>query len=190
MARFSLNRFSALAVGLGVLALAGCTRSKPKVIFMPDMVDSPAYKAQEEGVMRPPVEGTVPRGFAPFAYRDDAEAAGRELKNPLRPTASVLKRGQFMYQTNCLPCHGPAGEGDGTVVPKFPRPPTLQSEKIKKWPDGMFYHIMTVGRNLMPSYAAQVQPGDRWAIVHYIHALQRSKNPSREDVQQYEQESK
>jgi mono/diheme cytochrome c family protein len=42
--------------------------------------------------------------------------------------------------------------------------------------------VISAGQNLMPSYASQVASADRWAIIHYVRALQRSKNPSAEDL--------
>lgn len=173
-------------VSLGVLGLGPCKHSQPNAVFMPDMVYSPAIKAQEEGNRLPP-QGTVPQGYQAFAYPSQAasvnEAAGRELKNPLKPTPEVLARGKAVFDTYCMACHGPAGEGDGTIVPRFPRPPSLQADKIRGWKDGQIFHIVSVGRNLMPSYATQVEVGDRWAAIHYIRALQRSKHPSAEDLQ-------
>jgi mono/diheme cytochrome c family protein len=174
-----------LAISLAAVsvALAGCGRhEKPNFIYMPDMVYSQALKAQEPGAMRVPPKGTVPRGFKPYAYAKDPEAAGRELKNPLRRTMATMARGQVMFNTHCMVCHGPAGEGDGSIVPKFPRPPSLQSDKVRGWPDGRIFHVATAGQNLMPAYASQVSPEDRWAIVHYIRALQRSKNPTADDL--------
>ena len=70
------------------------------------------------------------------------------------------------------------GQGDGYIVPKFPRPPTLQSDKVRNWPDGNIYHVITMGQNLMPSYASQILPADRWAVIHYVRALQRSQHPT------------
>jgi len=157
---------------------------------MPDMVYSPAFKAQKEGSMMMPVEGTVPRDYQPYAYKNNPELAGKELKNPLRPTETNLKRGKFVFNTYCITCHGPAGEGDGSVVPKFPRPPSLQSDKVRTWPDGRIYHVITMGQNLMPSYASQISPGDRWAAIHYVRVLQRSKHPTAEDLKIANQESK
>ena len=149
---------------------------------MPSMVFSPAIKAQELGSMRPPVAGTVPRGFQPYQFANDPDAAGRELKNPLRRTTDVLARGKVMFETYCMVCHGVAAEGDGSIVPKFPRPPTLHSDKVTQWTDGRIYHVISIGQNLMPSYASQIDQGDRWAIIHYVRALQRSKNPTAEDL--------
>jgi mono/diheme cytochrome c family protein len=148
---------------------------------MPDMVYSPALKAQKEGSMRMPVKGTIERNFEPYHYTD-VTVAGRELKNPLQPTAQVLARGQSVFNTYCIVCHGPNGEGDGYIVPKFPRPPSLQSDKIRGYPDGSIYHVISMGQNLMPSYASQISPGDRWATIYYVRALQRSKHPSADDM--------
>jgi mono/diheme cytochrome c family protein len=173
-----------------IFLFAGCRHEKPNVIYMPDMVYSPALKAQKEGSMRMPVQGTVPRDFKPYAFAKDAEAAGRELRNPLRPTQAVLARGQHVFNTNCAVCHGPAGEGDGYIVPKFPRPPSLQSDKVRAWPDGRIYHVISMGQNLMPSYASQISSGDRWAAIQYIRVLQRSKHPTPEDLKYAEEESK
>lgn len=155
---------------------------KPNFVFMPDMAYSPAFKAQEEGSMRKPVEGTIPRGHQPYAYPNDPEAAGRELRNPLKRTRDAMNRGKDMFNTYCIVCHGPSGQGDGSIVPPYPRPPSLLSEKVSTWPDGRIYHVITMGQNLMSSYASQVTESDRWAIIHYIRALQRSQNPSAADL--------
>jgi mono/diheme cytochrome c family protein len=178
--RKSLFTAAGAMVAMGI-ALGACQHEEPNVIYMPDMVYSPALKAQEIGSMRLPVKGTVPRDYEPYPYRD-VETAGRELKNPLQPTQTVLRRGKEVYNTYCIVCHGAYGEGDGTVVPKFPRPPTLQSDKIRNYADGSIYHVVTMGQNLMPSYASQVSPGDRWATIHYLRALQRAKHPTPDDL--------
>lgn len=171
------------AVVLSV-GLAGCGKhSQPNFVYMPDMSYSPALKAQEVGAVRYPPAGTIPRDYQPYPYAaNTAEEVGKKLRNPLKRTSQVLARGQTMYNTHCIVCHGAAGEGDGTIVPKFPRPPSLHSEKVTAWQDGSIFHVVTVGQNLMPSYKAQVDAADRWAIIHYIRALQRSKNPTAEDL--------
>ncbi|MGZ3687113.1 MAG: c-type cytochrome [Bdellovibrionota bacterium] len=184
------------SIALGALSLvlalgmSACRHEEPNVIYMPDMVYSPAYKAQKEGVMLAPVAGTIPRDYVPFAYAKDEEGASRDLKNPVRPVKDVLVRGQAVFNTYCIVCHGPAGEGDGYIVPKFPRPPSLQSDKIRAWTDGHLYWIVTAGRNLMPSYASQISTGDRWALIHYVRALQRSKHPSQEDLKAAQEASR
>jgi mono/diheme cytochrome c family protein len=171
-----------LALGIVLMATIGCTRDLPRTVYMPDMAYSPALKAQEEGAVNLPVKGTVSRDFTRYEYANNPEGAGRELKNPLRSTKAVLKRGQAMYNTYCIVCHGPMGEGNGTIVPKFPRPPSLQSDKVRGWSDGRIYHVMSTGQNLMPSYASQIDRDDRWAIAHYVRVLHRAAQPIPEDV--------
>jgi mono/diheme cytochrome c family protein len=173
----------AFLVAASLMGLAACRHEEPRVIYMPDMVYSPALKAQEVGSVRMPVAGTVSREHVAYNYTD-VNQAGRELANPLRPTRAVLARGQAVYNTYCIVCHGPNGEGDGYVVPKYPRPPTLQSDKVRQYPDGSIYHVISLGQNLMPSYASQIAPADRWAITHYIRVLQRAKHPSAADLKE------
>lgn len=165
-----------------LIVLSGCRHETPGFTYMPDMSFSPAYKAQEEGSMRTPPAGTIARGHRPYPYAADPEAAGVNLKNPLPRTAAVMQAGKNLFNTYCIVCHGPSGEGDGYVVPKFPRPPTLQSDKIKNYPDGRIFHIITMGQNLMPSYASQIEPEERWQIIHYLRALYRSKHPTAQDL--------
>ena len=75
---------------------------------------------RELEAMREPVPGTIPRGRPPLHYAatpEDARRAGRELINPHRAANSAaLARGEAVYQTFCLACHGPQGKGDGPVA--------------------------------------------------------------------------
>lgn len=132
--------------------------------------------------MRPPVEGTVARGFVPYAYKGKPEEAATSLGNPLLPTRETLERGKTRFLTFCSPCHGNFGRGDSRLAGQFPNPPTLHSDKVRNWPDGSIYHVITEGQNVMPSYAAQIGRDDRWAIVHYIRVLQRAENPKESDL--------
>lgn len=167
---------------LVLLSLSGCGKhEKPHFIYMPDMYWTKGLKYQQPG-MKPPVPNTIARDHHPMPASMTLIDAGKTYTNPLRATAAVLERGKHVYNNTCIVCHGPAGEGDGSIVPKFPRPPSLQSDKIRKYPDGNLYFIITRGQNLMSGYAGQINQEDRWAIIHYIRALQRAKNPSAADL--------
>ncbi len=132
--------------------------------------------------MRDPVNGTVARGFLPYEYKGMPDSTVKFLSNPLAVSKQVLERGQERFNIYCSPCHGYFGEGDGRLKGQFPKPPSLHSTKVQNWPDGNIYHVITNGQNVMPSYAEQVSRDDRWAIIHYIRALQRSKNAKDEDL--------
>lgn len=122
-----------------------------------------------------PVSGTLPRGFEPFHYGSgpqEAERAGRELKNPSAPTQEDLARGEFIYSNYCAVCHGIGGGGDGPIIPKYPNPPSFRTEKSRALPDGTMFHVITMGRNNMPSHAPLVSASDRWRVILYIRKLQ------------------
>ena len=141
-------------------------------------------------VERPPVAGTIPRGY--FAYRfdhlgnkiEDAKKAGAELTNPVARTMEAMQRGRALYEIYCITCHGRRGEGDGPVIgpERFPAPPSLHSDQAVAYADGTLFHIMTKGLGKMPSYRKQLDPEERWMIVHYVRALQRSMAPKPEDL--------
>jgi mono/diheme cytochrome c family protein len=189
MRRFFGRRL--LLPGLALVLATGCsTKSKPTYEYMPDMSYGPRVSAQHEDplrpgepVMRPPVEGTVPRNFTPYRYAaGDSLLAQAELTNPLPRSAEVLARGQRIYMNYCVVCHGEKGDGQGYIVPKFPMPPSLFSAKVRGWNDARIFHVITRGQNLMPSYASQILPEDRWAAIHYVRVLQRAANPEPQDV--------
>lgn len=168
---------------------SACDRTTTTWEYMPDMADSPAVKAYEADATSPgnrsaraPMKGTIPRGYVPYAYPDNPEAAAANLRNPLPRTAAILAKGKKTYETYCFVCHGTKGLGDGPIIPKFPQPPSLLSAKVVGWADGQVFHVMTRGQNLMPSYAAQITPEERWAVIHYVRVLQRAGNPRPEDI--------
>ncbi len=132
--------------------------------------------------MRPPVKGTVARGFMPYAFSSKPEDAAKLLTNPLLPTEEVLARGRQKYLTFCSPCHGNFGNGDSRLRGQFPNPPTLHSDKVRTWPDGSLYHVITEGQNIMPAYASQLSRDDRWAVVHYVRVLERAQHAKTGDL--------
>jgi hypothetical protein len=138
--------------------------------------------------MRKPVEGTVARGYLPYPYKGIAVPT-EVLSNPLLPTKEVLDLGQKKFLTYCSPCHGNFGDGDSRLRGQFPNPPTLHSDRARSFSDGMIYHIMVNGQNVMPSYQSQTTSEERWSIVHYIRALQRAKNAKLTDLEMIKKES-
>jgi mono/diheme cytochrome c family protein len=143
--------------------------------------------ANGEG-MRPPVEGTVARGYMPYPYEGEANPT-QVLSNPTIPTKQILDLGKRKFLTFCSPCHGNFGNGDSRLQGQFPNGPTLHSDKIINYPDGRIYHIITNGQNAMPSYARQITRNERWAIVDYIRVLQRAENAKESDLKLANKES-
>lgn len=145
-------------------------------------VQSASVMFADGKAMRNPVEGTVADGYLPYAFKDKPEEAMSALSNPLLPTKETLALGKQRFLTYCSPCHGNYAQADSRLNGQFPLPPSLHTDKVRNWPDGRIYHIITEGQNLMPSYASQILRNDRWAIVLYVRALQRALNAKEEDL--------
>ncbi len=111
-----------------------------------------------------------------------------QLPAPLTLTPELLQRGRERYDINCAVCHGLTGAGDGQIVQRgFPAPPTYHSERLRNAPLGHFYDVITNGYGAMYSYAARVEPRDRWAIAVYLRALQLSQEGKVGDLPPNEQ---
>jgi len=135
---------------------------------------------------RPPVEGTVARGqLAADAYFYTGKIGtnpGDVMPFPV--TKEVLERGRERFNIYCAPCHSRVGDGKGFIPSRgFSRmPPSYHIPRLQKAPLGYFFDVMTNGFGIMPDYASQISPEDRWKIVAYIRALQLSQNATMGDV--------
>jgi len=146
---------------------------------------------------RLPVEGTVPRskpivvdGKDIYPFEDNPLNTGRIPGTtnfvetiPLPLTEQLLSRGQQRYTINCAPCHGAVGDGKG-ITSKYGMIAiaNFHDARLVKMPDGELFNTITYGKNLMLPYAANVTVTDRWAIVAYVRALERSRLASLDDV--------
>jgi mono/diheme cytochrome c family protein len=116
--------------------------------------------------------GYVGGGFAATGVADEDYAQ----KIPVPVTAELLERGQVRFNIYCAVCHGTRGDGESRVAERMPhrKPPTLLSERAKKFPVGKVFQIISKGFGLMPSYAHDNSIEDRWAMTAYVRALQLS----------------
>ncbi len=186
-----LNLFLALAFVLLLVALmflrVDHSRPNYEVHMGDDMSFSPSYSPYEANgnfpsgrTMQSPVPGTIAQGTMPLHYEAtpaDAIRAGEELVNPFDPITDAGKasteRGQTVYQSYCVTCHGGDGTGNGLVAQRgFPPPPSLLTGKSVTMKDGQLLHILTFGQNSMPSFATMLPPDRRWDVVNYIRSLQ------------------
>jgi mono/diheme cytochrome c family protein len=181
------NAARVLALAALTALLAGCDIGLPagrtphrEGNFL-DMIDQPKLKPQRKDIFlaRPtglmePQPGTVAVGEVPYPYaQNEADKAGAELVNPLKPTPEVIAHGQFVFEHVCITCHGPKAAGDGTVTALFPKPPSLMTQKVRDWPDGQLFHRPMRGQGSMPSHARQVDQRDAWSAVLYIRQMQK-----------------
>lgn len=140
-----------------------------------------AFFANGRGMQRPP-RGTVPRAYMPILATTPDEA-GTLLVDPLPVTSRVLARGRVMFNQHCAVCHDALGTGKTWLDSTYHAVPAdLQSGPLRDAPDGYLYFVIAQGIRTMPGYAADISPDDRWAIVRYIRALQRSQNAPARDL--------
>ncbi|HET6568675.1 MAG TPA: cytochrome c [Rhodothermales bacterium] len=193
----NMLRFSTL-VALAMLALAGCRgmeSEKPPIHPVLNMDFMEKFDPQEANVffadsmsMRHPVPGTIARGMLKAdtrLYQGRTESGDLVQTIPIPVTEALMKRGQERFDIYCSVCHGYAGDGLGIIMTGqygFTPAPSYHQDRLREVPDGYIYDVILNGVRTMPSYATQVAVKDRWAIVAYIRALQRSQNASRADV--------
>ncbi|MBG0858228.1 MAG: cytochrome c, partial [Bacteroidales bacterium] len=121
---------------------------------------------------------SVPQGFLPFRYTIDPEErirAGQELRNPFLPTVEAVERGELIFTTFCIGCHGAGGKGDGQLYSSglYPlKPRDLSGEVVRQLKDGEIFHTITLGFGSMGAHGSQVKPDDRWKLVKFIRKLQ------------------
>ncbi|MCC6546615.1 cytochrome c [Candidatus Sumerlaeota bacterium] len=163
--------------------------------IVPDMDNQARFKAQgfnaffvDHRAMRPPVAGT--------AAREDAlgdDFLRRGLKDgrwatefPVPVTPEFVHRGQDRYNIFCAACHGYSGYGDGMIDKRAAKlaegtwttPASLHSDAVLGQPVGSLFNSISRGVRNMPSYSQQIPELDRWAIVAYVRALQKSQHAS------------
>jgi len=174
--------------GLLALAGAGCRRDMFQQPFSRPLEPSDFFQ-DNHMASRPLVDHTVARGHLD---EDDAFYRGKIGTNlvetfPFPITREVLERGRERFNIYCSPCHGRTGDGNGMIVQRgFPPPPSYHIDRLRQAPVGHFYDVITQGYGIMYSYAARVEPADRWAIAAYIRVLQKSHEGKLDDVPESE----
>ena len=89
----------------------------------------------------------------------------------------LLEKGRERYMIYCMPCHSPAGDGDGLVVRRgFPAPPTFHQDRLRVASDRHVYDVIKNGYGVMVPYGDRIEPHERWAIVAFVRALQLSQH--------------
>ncbi|MFW6087267.1 MAG: c-type cytochrome [Myxococcota bacterium] len=172
-----IGKSSLLAMGAAAW-VAGCS-PVDATLDEPDldnnrMLAQPRYDAYEKNdffddgmAMRVPPEGTVP-----WRHRHPRSS------EPPAVTGALLARGRDAFEVFCGACHGVDGYGESVVAENMTLlpPPSLHTERVRAHDVDEIHRIATRGYGLMPGYRAQLDHDDRWAVAHYVKALQLSRH--------------
>jgi mono/diheme cytochrome c family protein len=178
---------------LTAILVVSCSdvQREPGRTYMPDMAYSRAYETYSDhsnlaskgiNYNNMPVAGTVSRGEElPYHLTNDSAgySASASVVDPLpRLNAMEMTEAERLYLINCGICHGTALDGNGPLYKggqgPFPaKPATLVGDpKIEALPEGTLFHVMTYGKNLMGSYASQLNRKQRWMVAQYVKSKQ------------------
>lgn len=184
------NIFTVIALFAGgTFLLSSCGNDKTSTgwEYMPDMYRGPALETYAEYDLGPdsmasrlPVEGTIARGFMSYdKYPNTNEGYEAAKVNMMAPATipaneANLEDAAKLYGMYCSHCHGAKGDGQGILVQreKFLGIPSY-ADAGRNITEGSIFHVITYGKGMMGSHAAQLSPEERWKITHYVLKLRK-----------------
>jgi mono/diheme cytochrome c family protein len=138
---------------------------------------------------RVPPAHTVPRRAPGNGAADGGRAGALQASIPVPVDLALVERGRDRYGIFCADCHGADGYGHGIVVLRgFPAPRSFHEPDVRAEPAGRVFEAISRGSGAMYGFGDRISPGDRWAIVAFVRALQRSQNATLADVPPGERE--
>jgi len=194
-------------IPFAIAAKARTSRStEPHLHIFPDMDFQPKYKSDQPMELfadgrenRGELAGTIARGslnaddlFYRGLEQTDAGAQWTTgFPKQLEISEHLMKRGRNRFEIYCTPCHGYDGRGTGAVPQRVAQTGGVwlarnlvdsSNPVAMTMPNGQLFNTISNGYNTMMGYAAQIPHADRWAIVLYVRALQRSQNAALDDI--------
>jgi mono/diheme cytochrome c family protein len=203
---------SLLLVVVIVISFAGFRgdhSSRPPLELFPDMNYQDKVKDQVASAFfadgmasRPPIDGTV---ALEMPAQDDYWATGkwdsahwgdgipvhasRDEARALQVDDANMNRGRERYTISCEVCHGATGSGNG-ITSKYGLngAANYNTDRIRQMTDGEIFNTISNGKGQMLGYGYNIAIDDRWRIIMYIRALQRSQNAALGDASSAEQQ--
>ncbi len=120
-----------------------------------------------------PVIGSVWAQGAKWDLTKQQKERAAKAKNPVAAAqkAASAERGKQIAMTNCAPCHGQGGKGDGPGAAALPKKPAdWTSKAVQSEGEGSLFVKISDGNPPMPPWAS-LPDKDRWDLVNYIKTL-------------------
>jgi mono/diheme cytochrome c family protein len=195
---------TASLVPFAIFAMARESKGpSPRIHAVGDMDWQAKFKSQRENTFfadgrseREPPPGTVAVGDLredDHFYRGKLNGAwARTFPPQVEISRDTMERGRERFGIYCAPCHGLAGNGDGMVNKRAESlaegrdgwviPTNMNQEHLRQQPIGQLFNSVTHGVRNMPAYGSQIKVEDRWAILLYVRALQKSRGSNLSDL--------
>lgn len=192
---------------VSIFGFRGSHSTKPPLEVFPDMDRQARYKPQAENEFfadgrndRPVPAKTVARGnyfnqaevfsagfedqkLGDTVLNQGKDADGHFVKTlPLEVSHALMAEGKAKYDIYCAVCHGAAGDGNGVTKPYGVLAASYHDDRLRGVEDGYLFDVITNGKGLMLPFNDRISPEERWAIVLYVRALQRSQNAAAKDL--------
>lgn len=196
-----------IAAVISIFGFRGALSEKTPIEIFPDMDRQARYKPQGENSFfadgrndRPTPLNTVARGnylnyqevfsedFEDTVLGNTTFLAGKNpdgswvARLPIEVDYSLMEMGREKYEIFCTACHGAAGDGNGVTKPYGILATSYHDDRLRNEADGYMFDVISNGKGLMYGLRDRLTPKERWAVVLYLRALQRSQNASAEDV--------
>jgi mono/diheme cytochrome c family protein len=147
-----------------------------------DMANQVSIKPQESVDVANPGMQVFPKRSVPvpgtMTLVKDA-AAAESMKNPNAADDKSVAKGAKLFEIYCTACHGAEGKGDGLVGAKLAlRPYDLSADQTRQRSDGFIWGYLTFGGAVMPTYANDLSPTERWHVVNYVRKVVQKNNSS------------
>jgi len=195
-----------LLLAIVVVSMAGFRgehSARPPLELFPDMVYQEKVKDQVPSAFfadgnsaRAPIPGTVAQempaqgdywatGKWDASHWGDGIPVHEALNGgrALQIDPANMARGRERYSISCEPCHGAAGDGQG-ITSKYGinGAANYHTDRLRQEPDGQLFDTIGNGKGQMLGYGYNIAIDDRWRIVMYLRALQRSQNAALTDA--------
>lgn len=207
--RYFFATFTFLCIlTISILGFRGQKFEQPPLYIFPDMDFQAKYLPQGKNNFfedkrndRPVVPNTIERGYAwdkdtlfsdSYRYEKASQpelytgktATGEFYRGfPLPVNHELMLEGKKKYTLFCQVCHGDSGNGNG-ITKQYGMSTTASyhDDRLREMPEGEIFNTITHGKNTMGGYGDKLSAHERWAIILYVRALQRSQNASINDV--------
>ena len=196
-----------IAVTVSILGFRGSLTEKEPVEVFSDMDRQAKYKPQAENSFyangqndRLPPKLSMSRGnaleikdvfnpeYTANSSSDELVLSGKDASGEFSDIFTytvdfeLMQYGQESYNIFCMTCHGVAGDGNGVTKPYGILATSYHDDRLRDAPDGYIYDVITNGKGLMYGLKDRLSNKQRWAIVLYLRALQRSQSASLESL--------